>query len=204
MPFFIYPWWFSLFLNLLPDRNTTSAFFWKHGLSFSVSLLFIYLCLYGVFLVCACSVVFDSFWPHGLVRQAPLSMEFSGQEYWSGLLFPVAGIFLTQGSNLHLLVSPALLGRFFTIVPPGKPIEFLIGSIFRSCSLVHSDSLYLLIVWLRSFTFKLIIKLIIIFYSLHLFFSLLPFAFFSAFCDLKWILNVLLFSLHLACQLYFF
>ena len=174
MPFFIYPWWFSLFLNLLPDRNTTSAFFWKHGLSFSVSLLFIYLCLYGVFLVCACSVVFDSFWPHGLVRQAPLSMEFSGQEYWSGLLFPVAGIFLTQGSNLHLLVSPALLGRFFTIVPPGKPIEFLIGSIFRSCSLVHSDSLYLLIVWLRSFTFKLII----IFYSLHLFFSLLPFAFF--------------------------
>ena len=30
-------------------------------------------------------------------------MEFSGQEYWSGLPFPIPGIFLTQGSNPHLL-----------------------------------------------------------------------------------------------------
>ena len=35
--------------------------------------------------------------------QAPLSMELSGQEYWSGLPFPLQGIFLTQGSNLDLL-----------------------------------------------------------------------------------------------------
>ena len=35
--------------------------------------------------------------------QAPLSMEFSRQEYWSGLPFPSQGIFLAQGSNLHLL-----------------------------------------------------------------------------------------------------
>ena len=32
--------------------------------------------------------------------QAPLSMGFSRQEYWNGLL---QGIFPTQGSNLHLL-----------------------------------------------------------------------------------------------------
>ena len=32
-----------------------------------------------------------------------LSMEFSRQEYWSGLPFPPPGIFLTQGSNLGLL-----------------------------------------------------------------------------------------------------
>ena len=30
------------------------------------------------------------------------------------------GIFLTQGSNLHLLVSPALAGRFLPSVPAGK------------------------------------------------------------------------------------
>ena len=30
--------------------------------------------------------------------QAPLSMGFSSQEYWSGLPFPSPGIFLTQGS----------------------------------------------------------------------------------------------------------
>ena len=36
-------------------------------------------------------------------RQAPLSMEFFRQEYWSGLLFPSSGIFPTQGSNPGLL-----------------------------------------------------------------------------------------------------
>ena len=33
----------------------------------------------------SCSVVSDSLQPHGL------SMEFSGQEYWSGLPFPSPG-----------------------------------------------------------------------------------------------------------------
>ena len=38
-----------------------------------------------------------------VIHQTPLSMEFSRQEYWSGLLFSAPGIFLTQGSNLCLL-----------------------------------------------------------------------------------------------------
>ena len=39
----------------------------------------------------------DSLQPHGLyvAHQAPLSMEVSGQEYWSGY-FLLQGIFLTQ------------------------------------------------------------------------------------------------------------
>ena len=37
--------------------------------------------------------------------QAPLSMGFSRQEYWSGLHFLLQGIFPTQGSNLCLYVS---------------------------------------------------------------------------------------------------
>ena len=36
-------------------------------------------------------------------HQAPLSMDFSKQEYWSGLPFPSPGIFQTQGSNPNLL-----------------------------------------------------------------------------------------------------
>ena len=36
-------------------------------------------------------------------RQPPLSMGFSRQEYWSGLLVPPPGDFPTQGSNLSLL-----------------------------------------------------------------------------------------------------
>jgi len=39
----------------------------------------------------------DSLRPHG--HQAPLSMGFSRQEYWSGLPFPSPGNFPTQGSN---------------------------------------------------------------------------------------------------------
>ena len=40
-----------------------------------------------------CSVVFNSLQPHGLTaaRQAPLSLEFSRQEYWSGQPFPSPG-----------------------------------------------------------------------------------------------------------------
>ena len=43
------------------------------------------------------SVVSNSLQPHG--HQAPLSMGFSRQEYWSGLPFPSPGNFPTQGSN---------------------------------------------------------------------------------------------------------
>ena len=44
--------------------------------------------------------------PWTIVHQAPLPMEFSRQEYWSGLPFPSLGNLLTQGGNpslLHLL-----------------------------------------------------------------------------------------------------
>ena len=37
--------------------------------------------------------------PWTIAYQAPLSMEFSRQGYWSGLPFPSPGIFPTQGSN---------------------------------------------------------------------------------------------------------
>ena len=41
--------------------------------------------------------------PWTVACQAPLSMGFFRQEYWSGLPFPSPGIFLTQGLNLPLL-----------------------------------------------------------------------------------------------------
>ena len=41
--------------------------------------------------------------PWTVAHQAPLSMEFSRQEYWSGQPFPSPGIFMTQGLNLGLL-----------------------------------------------------------------------------------------------------
>ena len=48
-------------------------------------------------------------------------MEFSRQEYCSGLLIPSPGDPLDPGTEPVSLASPALAGRFFTAVPPGKP-----------------------------------------------------------------------------------
>ena len=56
--------------------------------------------------------------PWTVARQAPLSMEFSRQEYWSGLSFPAVGDLPHPGIEP---ASPALSGRFFTTGPPGKP-----------------------------------------------------------------------------------
>ena len=41
--------------------------------------------------------------PWTVAYQAPLSLRFPRQEYWSGLHFPLQGILLTQGSNPCLL-----------------------------------------------------------------------------------------------------
>ena len=49
----------------------------------------------------SCFLLFATLWT--VACQAPLSIEFSRQAYWSGLTFPSPGIFLTQGSNPHLL-----------------------------------------------------------------------------------------------------
>ena len=54
----------------------------------------------------------DSLQPHGLAHQAPLSMEFSRQEHWSGLPFSSPGDLPDPGIES---LSPALTGRFFTI-----------------------------------------------------------------------------------------
>jgi len=53
------------------------------------------------------------------LHQAPLSMEFPRQEYWSGLPFPSSKDLPDPGIKL---MSPALMGRFFTTEPPEKPI----------------------------------------------------------------------------------
>ena len=48
-------------------------------------------------------------------RQAPLCIEFSRQEYQSGLLFLTPGDFPDPGIELR---SPAWAGGFFTTKPP--------------------------------------------------------------------------------------
>ena len=64
--------------------------------------------------------------PWTIACHALLSMEFSRQEYWSGLPFPTPGDLPDQGIEPTFFVSPALAGRFFTTVPPGKPKDLLL------------------------------------------------------------------------------
>ena len=52
-------------------------------------------------------------------HQAPLSMEYFRQEYWSGLPFPTPGDLPDPGIKL---ASPALAGRFFTTAHLGSPL----------------------------------------------------------------------------------
>ena len=53
-----------------------------------------------------------------VARQAPLSMGFPSQEYWSGLPFPSPGNLPNPGIKP---IFSALAGGFFTTEPPGKP-----------------------------------------------------------------------------------
>ena len=49
-----------------------------------------------------------------VAQQAPLSMGFSRQEYWSGLSCPPPGALPDLGIELASLASPALAGGSFT------------------------------------------------------------------------------------------
>ena len=56
--------------------------------------------------------------PWTVACQAPLSMEFSRQEYWSGFLFPSPGHLPDSGIKHR---SPALQADSLPSEPPGKP-----------------------------------------------------------------------------------
>ena len=73
-------------------------------------------CIHGV-RVCVLSC-FSHVWllvtPWTVAHQAPLSMELSRQEYWSGLMFPPPGDLPNPAIEPASLMSPELAGGFFT------------------------------------------------------------------------------------------
>ena len=69
-----------------------------------------------------------------VTHQAPLSMGFSRQEYWSGLHFLLQGNLPNSGIKSASPASPALAGGFFTTEPPGKPWRWL-ALFFLACLL---------------------------------------------------------------------
>ena len=81
-----------------------------------------------------CAQSSDSLWNRGLyvAHQAPLSMEYSRQEYLNGLSFPPPADVLDSGVIPASLTALALAGKFFTTGPPGKPHNLVIVHQFRS------------------------------------------------------------------------
>ena len=81
----------------------------------------------------------DSFvTPWTVACQAPLSMEFSRQEYWSGLPSLLHGIFPTQGLNLSLLHCRQI---FYHLSYQGRPNTVNLNPI-ESCMCAKLLQLY--------------------------------------------------------------
>ena len=66
-------------------------------------------------------------------------MEFSRQEFWSGLPFSTAGNLPEPGIKFH---SPPLTARFFTSAPLGKPMfDWILGLALNIAILVNAQNL---------------------------------------------------------------
>ena len=76
--------------------------------------------------VCVCVCWLSRAIPWLVTCQAPLSMGFSRQGYWSGLLFPTPGDLLDSGRPASL-AFPALAIGFFTTAPPGHTQFYLLS-----------------------------------------------------------------------------
>ena len=108
--------------------------FWKQGhcrCNFLVKIK-----SFGVACVCMCTLscfshvrLCETLWT--AAHQAPLSMGFSMQEYWSGLSCPPPGDLPDPGIKPMSLKSAALPGRFFTTAPPGKPNKKITNQIYN-------------------------------------------------------------------------
>ena len=78
--------------------------------------------------------------PWTVACQAPLSMAFSRQEYWSGLPFPPPGDFSNPGIEPSSPVSPALQADSLLLSHRESPENLSNGSMrrhVRGCSFQH-------------------------------------------------------------------
>ena len=120
-------------------------------------------CVYVCVCVCAKSLMCLTFaTPWTVAHQASLSMEFSRQEYWSGLPFPPPGYLPNPGMEPASLAFRALAGRFFTTAPSGKPLERETGQLIRMSRMdtqykAHARSTY----WLYCFSSCRVISVIL-------------------------------------------
>ena len=94
---------------------------------YNISVLFVYFIHRSLYLLISCMhakslqscpALCD---PWAIAHQAPLSMEFSKQEYWSGLLYPPQVDLSDPGDQTRVFCSSCIAGRFLTTKSQGKP-----------------------------------------------------------------------------------
>ena len=101
--------------------------------------------------VCVLSHVPLSVTPRTVARQAPLSMESSRQECWSGLPIPSPGDHPDPGIKPTSLASPALADGFFTTEPPGNQLYMSSYNCLLMTILIHVEKpLSLLTIFTRA------------------------------------------------------
>ena len=88
--------------------------------------------------------------PRTVAYQAPLSMKFSNQEYWSGFPFPSQGVFPTQGLN------PGLPHCRWTLIPSEPPGFIQNSKIWKTWTLNNLVKWHMAIIF---WGFFLILKL---------------------------------------------
>ena len=102
-------------------NRASTGFFFKHSAYFPSETFLIFSVLLKTF-----SVIIQLFAiPWTVTHQAPLSIEFSRQEYWSGLVFPSPGDLSDPGIKPR---SPALQVDSLPSEPPRKPFKNILGS----------------------------------------------------------------------------
>ena len=114
----------TIYVMCLNHPQTIPPHLWKTYLPWNPSLVperlginvdqkskFPHVCMHAQ----SCPTLFD---PWTVAHQTPLFMEFSRQEYWSGLPFLTPGESSPLRDQIQSLVSPALTGGFFMTVPP--------------------------------------------------------------------------------------
>ena len=108
--------------------------------------------------------------------QAPLSMRFSRQEYWSGLPCPPPGDLLTRGSNLSLLCLLHWQAVSLQIAPPKFPLSFWCPAIsLRSWSV--DSILFILLVTFPESNDSWLLTTLEVFQPLYLKVTYFPFPF---------------------------
>ena len=119
-------------IRLLKNKIITNSMFSEcSDPKFKSSNFIIMICV----CVCAlshfrCVQLFATLWT--VAQQAPLSMGFSRQEYWSGLSCLPPGDLPNPGSETMSLTPPALAGRLFTTSATWEAQQFLISQIGKA------------------------------------------------------------------------